>query len=103
MPDLKDDLAALRIEREPQRTGAGRWIGWTILLLALAAAGVAAWNYFTAVRPVSVARARCSRGSTMRPTAPRWPWPRRRQKRPGAPSARTKCGSPRPAFRWAES
>ena len=60
MPDLKDDLAALRIEREPQRTGAGRWIGWTIFLLALAAAGVAAWNYFTAVRPVSVETARVS-------------------------------------------
>ena len=60
MPDLKDDLAALRIEREPQRTGAGRWIGWAILLLALAAAGVAAWNYFTAVRPVSVETARVS-------------------------------------------
>ena len=26
--DLKQDLAALRIEREPERPGAGRWIGW---------------------------------------------------------------------------
>ena len=41
MPDLKDELAALRIEREPQGSGAGRWIGWTVALLALAAAGAA--------------------------------------------------------------
>jgi RND family efflux transporter MFP subunit len=60
MHELKDDLAALRIEREPQRTGAGRWIGWTLFLLALAAAGVASWNYFTAVRPVSVETATVS-------------------------------------------
>jgi RND family efflux transporter MFP subunit len=60
MPDLKDDLAALRIEREPQRGGIGRWIGWAFLLLAIAAAGLAAWNYFTAVRPVSVETAKVS-------------------------------------------
>jgi len=60
MPDLKDDLAALRIEREPQRAGIGRWIGWAFLLLAIAAAGLAAWNYFTAVRPVSVETAKVS-------------------------------------------
>jgi RND family efflux transporter MFP subunit len=60
MPDLKDDLAALRIEREPQRAGVGRWIGWAFLLLAVTAAGLAAWNYFTAVRPVSVETATVS-------------------------------------------
>jgi RND family efflux transporter MFP subunit len=60
MPDLKDDLAALRIEREPPRSGAGRWIGWAILLAVLAAAGVAGWNYFTTARPVSVETATVS-------------------------------------------
>src|SRR5215213_9258178 len=60
MPDLKDDLAALRIEREPQRAGVGRWIGWAFLLLAVTAAGLAAWNYLTAVRPVSVETAKVS-------------------------------------------
>ena len=60
MPDLKDELAALRIEREPQRAGAGRWIGWTVLLLALAAAGVAGWRCFTRERPVDVETATVS-------------------------------------------
>ena len=60
MSDLKDELAALRIEREPQHAGAGRWIGWTVLLLALVAAVVVGWNYFTAVRPVTVETATVS-------------------------------------------
>src|SRR6187549_1506505 len=60
MPDLKDELAALRIEREPQGSGAGRWIGWTVALLALAAAGAAGWRFFTRERPVSVETATVS-------------------------------------------
>ena len=28
MPELKDDLSALRIEREPERPRAGRWLVW---------------------------------------------------------------------------
>ena len=60
MPDLNDELAALRIEREPQRAGAGRWIGWTVALLVLAGAAVGGWNYFTAVRPVTVETATVS-------------------------------------------
>ena len=60
MPDLKDELAALRIEREPEHTGIGRWIGWTVLLLVLVAAVVVGWNYFTAVRPVTVETATVS-------------------------------------------
>src|SRR5204863_426208 len=50
MPDLKDELAALRIEREPQGSGAGRWIGWTIVLLVLAAAAAAGWRFFARER-----------------------------------------------------
>ena len=60
MPDLKDELAALRIEREPEHTGIGRWIGWAVLLLVLVAAVVVGWNYFTAVRPVTVETATVS-------------------------------------------
>src|SRR6185503_2600403 len=54
MNDLQKDLAALRIEREPERTGAGRWIVWTGLILLLAAAGFAGYRYFTQERPVEV-------------------------------------------------
>jgi len=54
MPDLKDDLAALRIEREPIQTGSRRWIGWVVGLLVLAAIGAGAWRYFTRERPVEV-------------------------------------------------
>ncbi|HKW02680.1 MAG TPA: efflux RND transporter periplasmic adaptor subunit [Vicinamibacterales bacterium] len=54
MPDLKDELAALRIEREPIRPGSRRWVGWVILLVVLAAIGAGAWRYFTRERPVEV-------------------------------------------------
>jgi RND family efflux transporter MFP subunit len=54
MADLKDDLAALRIEREPVRTGSRRWVGWVIGLVVLAAIGAGAWRYFTRERPVEV-------------------------------------------------
>jgi len=60
MPDLKDELAALRIEREPQRSGAGRWIGWTIFLLLLTAAAVGGWRFFARVRPIEVETATVS-------------------------------------------
>ena len=54
MNDLKKDLDALRIEREPERTGAGRWIVWTGLILLLAAGGFAGYRYLTQERPVEV-------------------------------------------------
>jgi RND family efflux transporter MFP subunit len=54
MADLKDDLAALRIDREPERAGARRWVGWVLLLLALAAGGGAAWRWATRERPPEV-------------------------------------------------
>src|SRR5947207_10336263 len=52
--DLKNDLAALRIEREPERPGLGRWILWTGLLILVAALGFAAYRWFTRERPVQV-------------------------------------------------
>jgi RND family efflux transporter MFP subunit len=54
MTDLKQDLAALRIEREPDRRSAARWIVWVGAFVVLATAGVAAWRWATRERPVEV-------------------------------------------------
>jgi RND family efflux transporter MFP subunit len=54
MNDLKTDLDALRIAREPDRPGAARWIVWTGLVLLLAAAGGGGYRWFTRERPVQV-------------------------------------------------
>src|SRR3954470_23890253 len=54
MNDLKKDLDALRIEREPEGPGAARWIVWTGLVLLLAAAGGGGYRWFTRERPVQV-------------------------------------------------
>ena len=53
MPDLKEDLAALRIERAPERASR-RWVTWLILLLILAGVGSGAWVWATRERPVVV-------------------------------------------------
>ena len=45
MTDLKRDLDALRIEREPERRGLGRWIIWTGLIIVLAALGFGGWRW----------------------------------------------------------
>jgi RND family efflux transporter MFP subunit len=52
--DLKQDLAALRIEREPERAGVPRWIVWMIALGVLGGAGAGAWNWATRGRPIEV-------------------------------------------------
>jgi RND family efflux transporter MFP subunit len=54
MADLKDELAALRIEREPDRPGAGRWVIWVVLLVVLGAGGFGAWRWATRERPFEV-------------------------------------------------
>jgi len=54
MPDLKDELAALRIERQPDRPGISRWVGWLLLLVLLSAGGFAATRWVTRERPVEV-------------------------------------------------
>ena len=38
-PDLKQDLAALRLEREPDTHTGSRWVGWLLLAVFLLAAG----------------------------------------------------------------
>jgi len=53
MPDLKDDLAALRIERAPER-GSRRWVTWLVVVLLLAGAGGGAWMWATRERPIQV-------------------------------------------------
>jgi RND family efflux transporter MFP subunit len=40
--DLKDELAALRIERTPE-TGGSRWVAWLAALMLLGAAGAGVW------------------------------------------------------------
>jgi multidrug efflux pump subunit AcrA (membrane-fusion protein) len=53
MADLADDLAALRIEREPDRPRR-RWIMWLAAAVVVAAAGAAAWQWFARERPLEV-------------------------------------------------
>jgi hypothetical protein len=43
MTDPKDELAALRIEREPMRAEGGRWGKWIAAVLLLGAAGAGLW------------------------------------------------------------
>jgi len=52
--ELKDELAALRIEREPVRVGGGRWIGWVVGLLLLVAVGAGGWIWYRRPRPIEV-------------------------------------------------
>jgi HlyD family secretion protein len=54
MTDLKRDLDALRIEREPERRGLGRWIVSTALIVVLAALGFGGWRWITRDRPIDV-------------------------------------------------
>jgi RND family efflux transporter MFP subunit len=52
--DFKDDLAALRIQREPERPGLGRWLGWFLLAVLLVGGGTAAWVWTTRERTIEV-------------------------------------------------
>ena len=55
MSELKDDLAALRIERAPIRPSrTGRWVGWLLFLLLLAGGAAGGWYWFRRPRPVEV-------------------------------------------------
>ena len=55
MTDLKDELAALRIERAPMKADSGRrWVKWVVLAVLLAGGSAAAWFWMNRVRPVEV-------------------------------------------------
>jgi RND family efflux transporter MFP subunit len=54
MSELNDDLAALRIDRPPERRSAGPWIKWLVLLLVLGGAGYGVYAFATRERPLEV-------------------------------------------------
>ena len=54
MPDLKEDLAALRLDREPDSQPRRRWIGWALLAVLLVGAGAGVWWWLSRERPVEV-------------------------------------------------
>jgi RND family efflux transporter MFP subunit len=54
MPDLKDDLASLRLEREPDSYVSRRWIGWAVLAVLFLAAGAGVWWWLSRERPIEV-------------------------------------------------
>ena len=54
MPDLKDDLAALRIDRAPELSRSRPWIKWVVLIVLIVALGAAGWRFATRERPVEV-------------------------------------------------
>jgi RND family efflux transporter MFP subunit len=53
-PDLASDLAALRIERGPERRSSARWVGWVLLLALVGGGGFVAARWAMAERPVEV-------------------------------------------------
>ncbi|HET9372711.1 MAG TPA: efflux RND transporter periplasmic adaptor subunit [Vicinamibacterales bacterium] len=54
MSELKDDLAALRIDRQPEVARSRRWIGPVVTLLIVGSLGAAGWFWFTRERPIEV-------------------------------------------------
>ena len=52
--DLKQDLAALRIERVHDRPGVGRGVAWIAALIVVATAAFGAWRWVTRERVVEV-------------------------------------------------
>jgi RND family efflux transporter MFP subunit len=52
--DLKQDLNALRIERRPERRGAGRSIGWILTVLLAGVTAASGWMWATRERPIEV-------------------------------------------------
>lgn len=60
MPELKDELAALRLEREPDSRAGRRWIGWLVLGVLVIAAGGGVWWWVSRERAIEVEAATVS-------------------------------------------
>jgi RND family efflux transporter MFP subunit len=60
VPELKDDLAGLHIERGSESTRSRRGVGWAVALIALGAAGWFAWQWTARERPLEVEAATVS-------------------------------------------
>ena len=54
MSDLKEDLAALRIERAPEPGNTGKIVMWIIVILLLIGGGYGGFKFFTREHPVEV-------------------------------------------------
>ena len=54
MTDLQQDLASLRLEREPDSRASRRWIGWVVLAVLVIAAGAGVWWWLSRERPIEV-------------------------------------------------
>ena len=54
MSELKDDLAALRIEREPIRESNYGWVKWVVVLAVLGGGGYMGYRWLTRERPAEV-------------------------------------------------
>jgi RND family efflux transporter MFP subunit len=52
--ELKDDLAALRIDRAPIRESNYGWVKWVVILAVLAGAGYGGYRWLTREQPVDV-------------------------------------------------
>jgi RND family efflux transporter MFP subunit len=53
--DLKDELAALRIERAPMDVAGGRrWVKWVVIVVLLVGVGLAGWFWMNRERPIEV-------------------------------------------------
>lgn len=54
MSDLKDDLASLRLEREPDSQVSRRWVGWLVLAVLLVGVGGGVWWWLSRERASEV-------------------------------------------------
>jgi RND family efflux transporter MFP subunit len=54
MPDFKEDLASLRLERETDVHVSRRWIGWLVLAILFVSAGAGVWWWLTRERAIEV-------------------------------------------------